>query len=133
MKLSLFLNSRFLRDKGGRDPLSTGSAKCMGYGLKGKFLHRLQYFRTECHVTSDSSPTHCACSNESLSTCQLGYEYDQSDFTSTLVTSGDWVCDESYNVPNIYTAGSAGSMVGTLFFSYVGMQWFRFESCTKVS
>ena len=37
----------------------------------------------------------------------------------------DWVCDEAYNVPNIYTAGSAGSMVGTLTFSYIGDKYSR--------
>ena len=60
-----------------------------------------------------------------VSDCLQGYDYDTSDFRSTLVTSMDWVCDQAHNVPNIYTAGSAGSMVGTLTFSYIGDKYSR--------
>ena len=52
--------------------------------------------------------------------CRKGIAYDHSEFSSTIVTSNDWVCAEGMKVPGLYTFGTIGGIVGTFVFSYAG-------------
>jgi hypothetical protein len=59
--------------------------------------------------------------NESvLVNCQLRYIYDQTEFISTVVTVNDWVCTNDQYVPQLFTWGIIGSILGTFLFSYLG-------------
>ena len=78
----------------------------------------------------DNSEPFTGCQLESnhdynVSKCQRGWNSDRSEFSATLVTRNNWFCDEAQNVPNIYTAGLIGTVVGVLIFSYLGDQFGR--------
>ena len=47
----------------------------------------------------------------------IGYDYDQSEMTSTAVTDNDWVCDKAARPTDLFTIGTAGVIVGVFFFS----------------
>ncbi|KAK3858083.1 hypothetical protein Pcinc_035705 [Petrolisthes cinctipes] len=47
--------------------------------------------------------------------CVNGWEYDQSQFTSTVATSFDWVCDKVHYSPLLLSTFMIGNTVGTFF------------------
>lgn len=49
--------------------------------------------------------------------CQDGWQYDHSDYDSTLSMDQDWVCDRDYLGANWQAIGIAGNVFGTLIFN----------------
>jgi len=48
-----------------------------------------------------------------------GWTYDQSEFLDTAVTDNNWVCDLATRVPDLYTYGCVGLILGTAIFSWL--------------
>ena len=57
--------------------------------------------------------------------CQWGWNFDHSEFTRTLVTDLEWFCDDASNIPMMYTCSKVGSMIGGVFFNYLGDRFGR--------
>ena len=57
--------------------------------------------------------------------CMNSWKYNQNDFTRTIVTDLDWVCDDAQIVPNLHSIATGGGLVGGLVFSYLGDQFGR--------
>lgn len=81
-----------------------------------------------------SDPTFCpsAIQNENPSnneiietTCQWGWNFDDSEFTRTIVTDLEWFCDKAYIIPAMYTCSKIGSMIGGVGFNYLGDRFGR--------
>ena len=81
-----------------------------------------------------SNPTFCpnelmkkSPSNHDIveTSCQWGWSFDNSEFTRTLVTDLEWFCDNAYNIPAMYTCSNIGSMIGGIFFNYLGDRFGR--------
>ena len=53
--------------------------------------------------------------NSEFATCRK-WSYDDSEFKDTLVTENDWVCGIGHYVPDLYTLGSVGLVLGTFVF-----------------
>jgi len=47
------------------------------------------------------------------------WEYDQSEFTDTLVTEKNWVCEKSMYTADLYTLAIVGLILGTFVFSLI--------------
>ena len=57
--------------------------------------------------------------------CKHSWKYNQNEFTRTIVTDLDWVCDEAQIVPNLHSISTVGGLIGGLVFSYLGDQFGR--------
>ena len=53
--------------------------------------------------------------NSEFATCSK-WSYDDSEFKDTLVTENDWVCGIGHYVPDLYTLGVVGLVLGTFVF-----------------
>lgn len=52
--------------------------------------------------------------------CTMGFTFDQSEFSRTVASDNDWVCENDQYVPQLFTWGIIGSILGTIVFSYLG-------------
>ena len=53
------------------------------------------------------------------STCTLGWTFDQTEFSRTIPTDFNWVCNNSYRVPDIYAFSQVGYVIGSLGWYYM--------------
>lgn len=51
--------------------------------------------------------------------CMHGWHYDRSDWTSTVVTEWNLVCDKELYVTHAYTINGAGSLFSMFFMGFV--------------
>ena len=51
--------------------------------------------------------------------CQHGMYYDQSEFTATLPSTMNWVCEDSLEPATWLAVGNAGKMIGTAIFLFL--------------
>ena len=52
--------------------------------------------------------------------CEWSWSYDTTEFSRTLVTDLNWFCNDSYNIPALYTYSKVGSMIGGMIFNAMG-------------
>ena len=57
--------------------------------------------------------------------CKYSWSYDQTEFTRTIVTDLDWVCNDASYVPNLHSIATGGGLVGGLIYCYLGDQFGR--------
>ena len=53
------------------------------------------------------------------------WSYDRKEFTRTIVTDLDWVCDNASIVPNLHSTATFGGLLGGLIYCFLGDQFGR--------
>jgi hypothetical protein len=48
--------------------------------------------------------------------CNFGWEYDKTDYESTIPSEFDWVCQRDHLATEVFTWTNVGSAVGTIIF-----------------
>jgi OCT family organic cation transporter-like MFS transporter 4/5 len=57
--------------------------------------------------------------NRSVIECNNGWEYDKSEYESTMSSDFDWVCKNSDVPTNSFTMQALGNAVGTIIFGHL--------------
>ena len=57
--------------------------------------------------------------------CKNSWNYDQKEFTRTIATDLDWVCDNASIVPNLHSIATFGGLLGGLIYCFLGDQFGR--------
>lgn len=57
--------------------------------------------------------------NGSIIACPMGWEYDKSEYESTIASSYNWVCENSGITTDAFTWQALGNAIGTLIFGHM--------------
>jgi len=59
--------------------------------------------------------------------CPAGWDYDRSEFQSTLPSAFDWVCSRDHYATNVLTSTALGVVVGNIIFGLLADKWVLFS------
>jgi len=54
--------------------------------------------------------------DDNVTPCLYGWEYDTTDYDTTIPSEHNWVCDKIHYPTRCFTMGSFGAAAGTLVF-----------------
>ncbi|CAL8092584.1 unnamed protein product [Orchesella dallaii] len=57
--------------------------------------------------------------------CQFGWDFDKTDYESTIPSEYEWVCDNDFYATDCFTWGSFGSAIGTILFGIMADKYGR--------